>query len=119
MTEKVNRLQKIVASPPSSSIDSSTLTNSIINFHEELDDDEEEIVTCTAVMKVMGIEVPETFSKKADDIIHFKRIPIYKIIESSRKKNYFLCDTFNMKIHDICEILTLKEICSWVSNLEV
>ena len=110
--EKVDRLQEIVASPPSNSIESPTVMNSISNLYEELDDDDEEIVTYTEVLNIMGVEVPENFRKMAEGIILRNKIPISKNDESNKTKNRFLCDTFNRKMFDICEVLTLDEICS-------
>ena len=94
------------------SIKYSTLTNSLLHFDDELDDNEEEILMFTEALDIMEVEVPEDLREAANAIIFDKKIPISKNDTPNRKKNRFLSYTLNKKVIAICNLLTLKEICS-------
>jgi len=112
VTVKTLRMSKSMFSDLSVSTDSSTLENNFLHANQDLDDDDEEILTFTEVLDLMDVEVPEDFRAKADSIIVEKRIPISKKDKSeSAHKKRFLSYTLNKKLYEICEMLTLEEVC--------
>ena len=99
-------------SPLLTSTESSTLENSFLHLNDELGGDDKEILMFTEALDIMEVEVPEEFREAANGIIVDRRIPISKNDKSNTKKNRFLTYTLNKKMYEICDLLTLKEICS-------
>jgi len=109
---KVLKLRQAMNSALSTSTESSTLENNFLQINDELDGDDEEVLTFTEALDIMDVEVPEDFRDVANAIIVDKKIPIARKDQSNLKQNRFLSYTLNKKIHEICELLTLAEICS-------
>ena len=98
------------------SFDISTLESTLSDANDELDVQDEELLTFSEVLVLMDIPVPELLQEKLDKILREKKIPVEQNVASkpgtgdSKKKNRFLSYTLNKKLSGICDTLSIEEV---------
>ena len=99
-----------------SPLDISTLASNFSDANDELDEQDEELLTFSEVLVLMDIPVPELLQEKLDQILKEKRIPVEQNVAcrpgtgESKKKNRFLSYTLNKKLSGICDTISLEEV---------
>lgn len=94
----------------------STLESNFSDTTDELDEEDEELLTFTEILDLMQVPIPEPLKGKLDMILKQKKIPVEQNVRtngapnSAKKKNRFLSYTPNKKLSEICDMLSLEEV---------
>ncbi|XP_018018622.1 uncharacterized protein LOC108675143 isoform X2 [Hyalella azteca] len=88
-----------------------TLESNFADLDDAISVQDEELLTFTEVLQVVGYPVPALLQEKLEAVLSQKRIPARHTRRSSAgNENQFLSYTFNKNIGKICESLSAEEV---------
>ncbi|KAF2367372.1 Caspase-like domain, partial [Trinorchestia longiramus] len=91
-------------------LETSTLVSNFSELEDSISESDEELLTFTEVLTVVGYTVPELLQSKLQAVLANKRIPAKHMRTNTENANHFLAYTLNKKLKEICDSLSSEEV---------